>query len=293
MTEIQCPTCGRPNVDDHNFCDYCGAPLFSVDPLPPGSPSLRDGLFDKEDQAAPVQPPESMDEASRLDSLFAPDEPLPQTPDEPYLPTSPTNDDSRLDDLIPAPGESPAETGPQPVEESDAASRLDDFFVDDLSFRKPEQEKEELPPPAFDPFLDPSARDELLGEDQPSDKPRGEWGYLSEPSSEESAPPEKPASEWGYLSESPAEEAAPAEEPASEWGYLSESSAEETAPPEKPADAWDFLTESSAEETAPPEEPASEWGYLSESSAEESAPPEKRADEWDFLTEFFCRRKTC
>ncbi|RLD99238.1 MAG: hypothetical protein DRJ13_10020, partial [Bacteroidetes bacterium] len=76
MAEIICSTCGKPNTDDHNFCDHCGAPLFSVDPLPPDSPSLRDGLFDNTDDKTPAQFPEPMDEASRLDSLLSPPEPL-------------------------------------------------------------------------------------------------------------------------------------------------------------------------------------------------------------------------
>ncbi|MCD6424687.1 MAG: zinc-ribbon domain-containing protein, partial [Anaerolineales bacterium] len=80
MTEIICSTCGKPNTDDQNFCDHCGAPLFSVDPLPPDSPSLRDDLFDNTDDKTPAQFPEPMDEASRLDSLLSPQEPLEKIP---------------------------------------------------------------------------------------------------------------------------------------------------------------------------------------------------------------------
>ena len=144
MTDIQCSTCGRSNVDDHNFCDYCGAPLFSVDPLPPDSPSLRDDLFNKEEGGTPVQPQEPLDEASRLDSLLAPDESFQDISKETPQPTAPTDDSSRLDDLIPAPEESPAEPDLQPIEESDASSRLDDFFAEDDTFKEDKKEKENV-----------------------------------------------------------------------------------------------------------------------------------------------------
>ncbi len=195
MTEILCPTCGKPNSDDHNFCDHCGAPLFSVDPLPPGSPSLRDEIFDDEDNETPIQSTEPLDESSRLDSYFSPTEPLEETPENSPQNTEPLDDFSRLDDLIPAPdplNDHPTNGTSQPVDESDASSRLDDFFVPDEPLTRSEEESDRLDKPAFDPFLDPSARDELLGEDTPEEKDGGDWQYLTEPSTDDSLPEKTP-----------------------------------------------------------------------------------------------------
>ena len=61
----------------------------------------------------------------------------------------------------------------KPVEESEASSRLDDFLDTAGPITGSEEEKKQPDPPAFDPFLEPSARDELLGEEPPVEKNRG------------------------------------------------------------------------------------------------------------------------
>ena len=307
MAEILCPTCGKPNADDHNFCDHCGAPLFSIDPLPPDSPSLRDNLFDNKDEITPTQPAVPLDESSRLDSLLSPEEPLTDTPQSP----EPQDDSTRLDDLIPAPEsfeELPAESEQKSSEESDAASRLDDFFATEDPFTGPDEEK--LPDPdAFDPLLDPSARDELLGEESPIDKDGGEWEYLTETPTTESPPKippsiEEPPDNLEFLNslsdEVTPEKESPSQEPAAERESLTELSAEEEPiqqerPTTDPVGEWDFLTEpSSKEEPAQNEEPTtgpgSEWDFLTEpSTKEETAQKEEPTtgpgSEWDFLTE--------
>jgi hypothetical protein len=280
MTEILCPTCGKPNTDDHNFCDHCSAPLFSVDPLPSDSPSLRDDLFDNNDTNKPVQSTEPMDEGSRLDSLLAPEEPLEEAPKT----AESTDDFSRLDDLIPAPDplDAPHTRGDtQPAEESEDSSRLDDFFATDDPITGSEEEKKQPDPPAFDPFLEPSARDELLGEETPVEKNGGDWQYLTEPSAEDSLSGKNP----------------PDEEPADNLDFLSslsdDSTPEEESRAQKPEEAWDFLTKPSAEKEPvqkeePEKDPVDEWDFLTSPSAEEvpalEEPSKGPADEWDFLT---------
>ena len=287
MTEILCPTCGKPNTDDHNFCDHCSAPLFSVDPLPPDSPSLRDDLFDNNDTKTPVQSAEPLDEGARLDSLLSPEEPL----EEATQTAESTDDFSRLDDLIPAPDplDAPDTRGDtQPVEESEASSRLDDFFATDDPFTSSEEEEKKQPdPPAFDPFLEPSARDELLGEETPVEKNGGDWQYLTEPSAEDSLsgktpPVEEPADNLDFLSslsdDSTPEEESPAQESDGAWDLLTTAPNEkehiQKEEPEKgPVDEWDFLTSPSAEEVPALEEPSKgpvdEWDFLTTPSVEE------------------------
>jgi len=280
MTEILCPTCGKPNTDDQNFCDHCSAPLFSVDPLPPDSPSLRDDIFDNNETKKPVQSTEPKDEGSRLDSLMAPEEPLEEAPKI----TESTDDFSRLDDLIPAPDPLDAlhtRGDTQPAEESEDSSRLDDFFATDDPITGSEEEKKLPDPPAFDPFLEPSARDELLGEETPVEKNGGDWQYLTEPSAEDSLSGKNP----------------PDEEPADNLDFLSslsdDNTPEEESRAQKPEEALDFLTEPPAEKEPvqkeePKKDPVDEWDFLTSPSVEEvpalDEPPKGPADEWDFLT---------
>ena len=163
-----------------------------MNPFPPDSPSLRDDLFDNDSDRTPSQPAQPQDEGTRLDSLLSPEEPLEETPKtEPEI-TGPMDDSSRLDDLIPAPepmnGE-PLEEAPPHVKESESSSRLDDFFESDNLFEGAEEKSkgdEETEPPAFDPFLDPSARNDLLGEQSPVEDIKSEWQYLTEPPTDES-----------------------------------------------------------------------------------------------------------
>jgi len=276
MAEILCSTCGKPNTDDHNFCDHCGAPLFSVDPLPPDSPSLRDDIFDNNDDKTPTQSPEPLDEASRLDSLLSPQDPLEKAPEEHPQAAGSLDEFSRLDDLIPAPEPEagpPAVGEPQPLEESDASSRLDDFFATDSPFTGSEEEKKQSDPPAFDPFLEPSARDELLGEESPGDTSGGEWEYLTEPFAEDSLSEKKP----------------PVEEPADNLDFLTslsdDSATQMESPAKEPGEVRDFLTSPPAEEEST-KDPVEDWDFLSSSSAgeepaREEEPAKSPIDEWD------------
>ncbi|MFN2112571.1 MAG: hypothetical protein ACK2TT_05600, partial [Anaerolineales bacterium] len=139
MAELLCPICGRHNSDDREFCDFCGNPLDGA--LTVEEPTTTGG----------ASPPESQDEASRLDSFFSDTEsdvqneetPPPTasdtesrldsylTPKEPPKQTDSGDDVSRLDDyLSPENLESPSTTvpGTHPPENSDGFSRLDDYF---------------------------------------------------------------------------------------------------------------------------------------------------------------------
>jgi len=304
MTEILCPTCGKPNADDHNFCDHCNAPLFNVDPLPPDSPSLRDDLFDSSDPKTPAQSA-GPDEGARLDSYLSPEESLEEVPQK----SESTDDFSRLDDLIPAPetmdAHEPREDK-KPVEESDASSRLDDFLDTAGPITGSEEEKKQPDPPPFDPFLEPSARDELLGEEPPVEKNGGDWQYLTEPSNEESisgkTPPiEEPLNNLDFLSslsdDIAREEESPTQKSEEALDFLTKPSVEKEPvqkeePIEESDDAWDFLTSPSAEKVPVQEEPSKgpggEWDFLTtpsvEEEPEETEPPESEtAGGLDFL----------
>ena len=60
MTDILCTTCGRPNPDDQEYCEFCGSLLESI-----GS-SLRDNLLPPEEsyQSDTLQPTEPLDDDS-------------------------------------------------------------------------------------------------------------------------------------------------------------------------------------------------------------------------------------
>jgi hypothetical protein len=81
MTEIQCPTCGRPNPDNQTTCDFCGSPL--------GSEEL-DRLDDL------LSPQDSTEEVSRLDDLIPQDKTPKPAPEEAPFP----DDFSLRDELI-------------------------------------------------------------------------------------------------------------------------------------------------------------------------------------------------
>ena len=96
MTEILCPTCGRPNPDNQTTCDFCGSPLGSEE------------LDRLDDFLSPQEPP---DEISRLDDLIPQEETPPPQPKEPSIPDEPSlrdelvekpiQESSRLDEALP------------------------------------------------------------------------------------------------------------------------------------------------------------------------------------------------
>ena len=133
MTDILCPTCGRPNPDELTSCDYCGSPLGT------DGPSLRDNLLPPEDKSGTgnIQSLEP-DESSRLDDFFKPEEPddsslrndllTPEYPDDQESLLSPEADESsRLDDLV------------QPTELEESSLRSDFFSADENNIWEPIQ----------------------------------------------------------------------------------------------------------------------------------------------------------
>ncbi len=146
MKDILCPTCGRPNSDNQEFCNYCYTQLG------PDESSRLDDLLQPEETSDEssrlddlLQPQETSDESSRLDDLLPPEE----TPDESsrlddLLPPEETPDEiSRLDDLV-QPEETPGESSRlddllPPEEIPDESSRLDDLL-------QPEESSYKTPP---------------------------------------------------------------------------------------------------------------------------------------------------
>jgi len=133
MTDILCPTCGRPNPDELTSCDYCGSPLGSD-----GS-SLRENLLPPEDKPGieNIQSAEP-DESSRLDDFFKSEEPDDSslrndllTPEDQENALSPeTDESSRLDDLV------------QPTEPEGSLVRNDFFTADENNIWEPIQPSE-------------------------------------------------------------------------------------------------------------------------------------------------------
>jgi hypothetical protein len=107
MTEIICPTCGRPNEEDQIACEFCGTPIET------------DGLSRLNDL---IPPDKSLDESSRLDDLLTPKEPPEESSrlDDLLQPEDTPEESSRLDDLL------------QP----DESSRLDDLISSDDPVKK-------------------------------------------------------------------------------------------------------------------------------------------------------------
>ncbi len=122
MADVLCPTCGKPNSEHREFCDFCSNPLDGA--LRVEGESVAPG-----DDFLGSQPTESMDDASRLDSLV----PAPEEDLQPYrLEDLQTDDflngDSRLESLFADDPEGPTQIDPQDTEPLNGGSRLDDYL---------------------------------------------------------------------------------------------------------------------------------------------------------------------
>lgn len=132
MTDILCPTCGRPNPDNQGSCEFCGSPLETDDS------SLRNDLFPAEDINAPGSlPPVEPDDASRLDDFFKPTEPADSSLRNDFFPPEENDDRDALEptglnnspplkDFFSSEDLGDKESI-QPTEPDDS-SHLDDFF---------------------------------------------------------------------------------------------------------------------------------------------------------------------
>lgn len=146
MSEILCPTCGRPNPEEQSFCDFCGSPIKDQKAGFQDQSSIRDNLF-----AADRSPePEPEDESSRLDSLFSEPEADPRSPfNLPSDQDPPFPELSRLDEIL------PPINSPEPDPREELLSKTEPSDTSELDFSAPEQSQEF---PDFD-------LDDLLGSD--------------------------------------------------------------------------------------------------------------------------------
>jgi hypothetical protein len=146
MTDILCPTCGRPNPDDQESCEFCGSPLGTADS------SLRNDLFPAEDiNSLGSLPPVEPDESSRLDDLFKPDEQ--SRLDDFFKPTEP-DDSSRLDDFLP-PEENNDRDSLEPPGLKDSSPLKDFFSSEDVGDQDRVQPTEPDDSSRLDGFLPP------------------------------------------------------------------------------------------------------------------------------------------
>jgi hypothetical protein len=121
MTDILCPTCGRPNSEDLNLCDFCGSPIKDHDSISSDSPSFREEFLSSED----LDRPDPEDEISRLDDFFADQEPVNDKQVEKADETA--EDPFRLDEILP-----PEDHLPQAEElEPSTSDQLDDFLLEE------------------------------------------------------------------------------------------------------------------------------------------------------------------
>ena len=122
MAEVLCPTCGRPNSDHREFCDFCGNPLDGALRVESDSNSANGDLLDS-------RLSDSMEDASRLDSLVpAPGESSQQ---EEIQREEPLNGDSRLESLLAAEddlADEQSQADPAFSDSFNGGSRLDDYL---------------------------------------------------------------------------------------------------------------------------------------------------------------------
>ncbi len=307
MAELLCPICGKHNSDNREFCDFCGNPLdgaltveeptLTGSTSPPESPdeaSRLDSFFadtesDLKEQEEETPPPTASDTESRLDSYL--------TPEEPPKQSGSSDDVSRLDDyLSPENFENPATAAPEtpPSENSDEFSRLDDYFSGD-------QETPQTPSSPSDHEDDVSRLDDFFTDDifdspdpfreaslpEPGDSPQSQDDLESlDLSSEELS---LPADLEKKLNGSE-----PDIEPQDPWDFFSE---EPDPTGEDGADEWNLIQEeptpdiSSQAESQSPSQSQEGWDFPDFESEEEGLEkadepkPETGLEDWDFSQE--------
>jgi hypothetical protein len=154
MAEILCPTCGRPNSDEHSFCDYCGSPIKEPDSVSPDNSFLRDEFFAPEGS----QNQEPGDEMARLDSLFSEQDSEEQSSQiqEPSQ-AEPEDDAFRLDEILPPENQKIQSEADEP----DDPFELDNFISPQEPIQDPPQESDTLASKSKDDLFSPEKTDEV------------------------------------------------------------------------------------------------------------------------------------
>ena len=298
MAEVLCPICGRPNSDHREFCDFCGNPLDGALRVEDDSSSLGNDLLDD-------RLPDSMDDASRLDSLVPP----PEEEIQPInlndrLESEPLNGDSRLESLLSDQDKSvedPSQIDPGHTEPLNGGSRLNDY----LPIEKPTSD---LDPE--DVGQDDSSRlDEYLSPEEPEEAPSLDLDSLSPDQTDDSSrlddylTPDRPQEQDerddsvrldDFFEDDPFKSPDPFTEPSPSTMPESDSSADPPTPESGPAQSDhepadeplfsrdDLLSDSSSDQSPEgPEfmEPRPESEQPDDVPAAESIDP----GQWDFL----------
>lgn len=176
MADVLCPICGKQNSEHREFCDFCGNPLDGALRVEGDSGSAGDNLLGTQGQ-------DFQDDASRLDSLVpAPgEETQPSQQDGEESPELPQGA-SRLASLLSDQDHQTEEPPPGDPKESDlfnGGSRLDDYLpVEETPISRERQDFTE----------DESSRlDDYLAPEEPSDDSILDFENLSETHKDDAA----------------------------------------------------------------------------------------------------------
>ncbi len=288
MADILCPTCGRPNSKDREFCDFCGNPLDGALTAKPQGTSLRNDLFTEESSPDLPQDRNDQDEISRLESLLSETEGE-GTPFQKPTPES-GEESSRLDEYLPA--EEPlskADSSQRKAapEETDDTSRLEEYF----------REENPVPPPPGksqpqEPTKESSRLEEYIKEESSvppvpensrpqepiKDSPPLEDPFVRDPFKSPDPFQETPLS-GEEESDRPEEEFDPFKIPPEELDLTGELDSKKNKPPSQAEaeDPWEFFSQDSPGEPTGGESPPASEDSAGEKDFPDSAPPEKSA----------------
>ena len=168
MAEVLCPICGRPNSDHREFCDFCGNPLDGALRVESDSNSANGDLLDS-------RLSDSLDDASRLDSLMpAPGENMESSRQEEIQRDEPLNGDSRLESLLAAEDDHTADhsqVDPTFTDSFNGGSRLDDYLpAEEAAADQERTDSQQDDSSRLDEYLSPEEPDQdlSLGLESPS-----------------------------------------------------------------------------------------------------------------------------
>jgi hypothetical protein len=308
MADVLCPTCGRPNSDHREFCDFCGNPLDGALRVEDDGVSQDQGLLDN-------LTPDSMDDAARLNNLVpAPEEDKGPPAADSFFEDTPLSEDSRLESYFTEqddPIDEPSEDDSTPTDRDNGGSRLDDYLLVDDSVRY--RETEELEDIHGE---DASQEDDYLTPERPEeqiqletqhlldDQEKEESSRLDEYLAPESPEDERLSDDAARLNEffaddpftdpsPPPSESIPEKSEPTQSSLLSRKDLLSDSSTEEPPAELEYSQLSSEEELPkeahPSESPdPSEWDSLEattspEEAGEKTSPESLDDGEWDFL----------